>query len=162
MSTSSEFSQYALQKLTFPIEEEKYLKFDNYKMMLTAPIMIYTDLECFVTTIQSCELDPSKSSTVHIHLDTPPGYCYMIVSQDQQRNKLTIMYHGPNVIEHLGAALLEEAEDIENQLQEPILMYIRLEDQTKFCNATTCYFCQKQLVNEYIHVIHDHLTRSRF
>ena len=145
------------QKMVFPGEEDKWLKFDNVKAMLPAPFVIYADLESYVEPIQTCSNAPGKSSTERTHKHTPSGFCYMVVSQDPRRSKEAVVYRGPDVMERLVESLLDEVEDIKRQLKNPTPIQMTPEDEASFLSAKECFVCEELLGRDRVRD-HDHLT----
>ena len=48
-----------------PGEDNKKLKYNHREKSLTAPFMIYADLECLLKKIHSCQNNLEKSYTIH-------------------------------------------------------------------------------------------------
>ena len=145
------------QKTVFPKEEEKVLKFTNHKAMMACPFVIYADLESYIQPLPSCRPDPAKSFTQNTALHTPSGYCYTVVSTDPNRSKPAVVYRGPRVMEHFLEALLKEVEEIQEQLQHPTPMHMRVEDRAAFAAAKDCFVCEQPLGADRVRD-HDHLT----
>ena len=145
------------QRVELPTEEQKTLKFENFKAMMAVPFVIYADLESYVEPIQGCQPNPAKSYTWETHSHKPSGYCYTVVSQDPARTKDAVVYRGPDVMEHLLDALINEVNGIQQQLQDPAPMIFHQEDWIAFRDAKKCFVCDRDLKKDKVRD-HDHLT----
>ena len=79
---------YCLVKM--PDENNKILKYNHGKKSLKAPAIIYTDLECLLKKMHSCQNNLKKSYTEKkMYKHIPSGYSlFTYCSFDATRNKL--------------------------------------------------------------------------
>ena len=72
-----------------PNETNNILQFEHQSRSLEVPFAIYADFECMLVNIDSCQPDPSKSSTTSIKKHVPIAVSYFIkCSFDPSLNKL--------------------------------------------------------------------------
>ena len=57
-----------------PEEDNKILKYNHGEKSMTAPFIIYVDLECLLEKMSTCYNNPKQSSTTKINKYTPSGY----------------------------------------------------------------------------------------
>ena len=145
------------QRVDFPGDGEKTLKFKNFKAIMPVPFVIYADLESFVVPVQGCEPNPRSAFSWETHSHVPSGYCYQVVCQDPTRTKEAVVYRGPDVMEHMLDAMIKEAEEIQGQLQDPAPMIFGPEENTAFRRAVKCFVCGEDLGTDRVRD-HDHLT----
>lgn len=112
--------------------------FKNYTLCHKVPFTIYSDFEAFCNPIESCERNPSISSTTNNTQHTPSGFCYVIVDSHGKAIKQPVLYTGPNVIDKFLTSLLDEAKDIVPILRNEIPIDMTHEDETNFQNAVDC------------------------
>ena len=73
-----------------PKEDNEILKYNQGEKYKKAPFIIYADLECLLTKMNSCHNNPKKSSKTKINKHTPSGYSlFTHCSFDEERNKLS-------------------------------------------------------------------------
>ena len=76
------------------------------------PFVIYTDLECLLEKISTCQDNPNKSSTTKINKHTPSGYSIFIhCSFDESKSKLNF-YTGDDCMETFRKDLKTHANKI--------------------------------------------------
>ena len=57
-----------------PEEDNKILKYNHGEKSMSAPFVIYADLECLLEKMSTCHNNNEKSSTTKINKHTPSGY----------------------------------------------------------------------------------------
>ena len=60
--------------LCSPDEDNKILKYNHGEKSMRVPFIIYTDLECLLEKMHSCQNNPEKSYTENKLKYTPSGY----------------------------------------------------------------------------------------
>ena len=58
-----------------PDENIKILKYIPGEISLNVPFIIYADLECLLSKINTCQNNPEKSNTEKKAKHKPSGYC---------------------------------------------------------------------------------------
>ena len=76
-------SEYESVKIQLP-EKGTMLKFKHYHRSEKVPFIIYADLESFIKTIQTCDLDPEINYTKQYQKDEPSSFCYYIKCFDDK------------------------------------------------------------------------------
>ena len=72
-----------------PNKDNKILKYNHGEKSLKAPFMIFTDLECLLEKMHSCQNNLEKSYTEKKTKHTPSGYSlFTNCSFDEKNNKL--------------------------------------------------------------------------
>ena len=147
------------QTTKFPEKpEDKEVKFKSVKKQLPVPFIIYADFESFTEKIDTCQPDPSKSSTTNYQLHTPSGFSYMVVSSAPQHTREPVVYRGPNVVETFLNMLMDEHFRINNILKVIHPMIITAEQEAAHQGATHCFICDQPFGAERPVRDHDHLT----
>ena len=147
------------QRVEMPSEADKWLKFNKHAYQLRVPFVIYCDLESLLTKVDSCDPDPSKSSTSVVDQHIPCGFCYRVVSTNNKYSKPAILYRGPDAAGELIKALQREGKEILDKLKHIEPMKLRVEDEIAFQNATHCHICSKPLGADRVRD-HDHLKQG--
>lgn len=83
--------------------------FKKYTYCHEVPFTIYYDFESLCNPIETCERNPSISSTTNKSYHTPSGFCYVIVDIHGNAVKQPVLYTGNNVIDKFLISLLDEA-----------------------------------------------------
>ena len=74
-----------------PSEDNKILKYNYGEKSMKAPFVIYTDLECLLEKMHSCQNNLEKSYTGKKTMHTPSAYSlFKIVHLTQQKTNLII------------------------------------------------------------------------
>ena len=147
------------QRVEMPSEADKWLKFNKHAYQLRVPFVIYCDLESLLTKVDSCDPDPSKSSTSVVDQHIPCGFCYRVVSTNNKYSKPAVLYRGPDAAGELIKALQREGKEILDKLKHIEPMKLRVEDEIAFQNATHCHICSKPLGADRVRD-HDHLKQG--
>ena len=92
-----------------PNDFNKILKHNHREKSLTAPAIIYDDLECFLGKMHSCQNDLEKSYTEKKTKHTSHGYSIFVSCLfDPTKNKLD-SYKGKDCMERFCKNLREHA-----------------------------------------------------
>ena len=95
-----------------PNEDNKILKYNHGEKSLKAPFIIYSDFECFLEKMHSCQNNPEKSYTKKKTKHTPSDYSlFTNCSFDVTKNKLDC-YKGKDCMESFCKDLREHAMEI--------------------------------------------------
>ena len=95
-----------------PNEDNKILKYNHGEKSLKAPFIIYSDFECFLEKMHSCQNNPKKSYTEKKTKHTPSDYSlFTNCSFDVTKNKLDC-YKGKDCMESFCKDLREHAMEI--------------------------------------------------
>ncbi|XP_069103879.1 uncharacterized protein [Argopecten irradians] len=141
------------QCIEFP--ENDMLKFEDFRKQLKAPFVLFCDFEAFVQPMDSCENDPSISSTTKTAQFEPCSFGYQRVCIDDKYTKPPAIYRGQDVTRTFLEYLLDEAEEIKEILGivEPMIM--RPKDERDFKTSSRCHMCGKCFTKE-CKKVHDH------
>ena len=74
-----------------PEEYNKILKCNEGEKSMKVPFIIYTDLECLLEKMNTCQNNSEKSSTIKINKHTSSGYSLLThCSFDTTKNKFEV------------------------------------------------------------------------
>ncbi len=150
-------SPHGPQKLSFPKSEDKqWVYFNQVRKQLPVPFVVYADLESFVKPIDTCDPDPTKSSTIKYQKHEPSGFSYMIKCTEDKLSKPAQVYRGPNVIDNFFESLLKEEQQICEILSEVKPMNLTPDQERSFQEAICCHICDEELEDRVRD--HDHLS----
>ena len=72
-----------------PIKGNNTIKYNHGEKSMKLPFFIYADLECLLEKMNTCQINPNKSSTTKINKHTPSGYSiFTHCSFDESKNKI--------------------------------------------------------------------------
>ena len=104
-----------------PNEDNKILKHNHGDKSMKAPFTIYSDLECLLEKIHSCQNNPEKSLTEKKTKHMPSGYSWFTnCSLTQQKNKLGCYGH-KDCMERFCKDLKEHATRIINYEKKEVI-----------------------------------------
>ncbi|GBN67380.1 hypothetical protein AVEN_149573-1 [Araneus ventricosus] len=146
-----------IQKIRMPTEEEKWLKFTNYRFQLPVPYTIYADFECILEKIHTCDMDPQISSTQPVAKHIPCGFAYVVVGPDGLAVRPPTVYRGEDAVIEFLKNLIGEEEWILPKIRKVKPMVFTPVDQQNFQAAVNCWVCEKPLQEDRVRD-HDHLT----
>ena len=93
-------------------EKGTMLKFKNYHRREKVPFIVYTDFECFIKPIQSCDPDDKESYTKQYQKYEPSSFCYYIKCFDDKVYK-------PKIVSHTGEDAAQKFVDmLEKDIKE--------------------------------------------
>ena len=123
-------------------EDNKILKYSLGEKSMTAPFVIYTDLECLLEKMSTCHNNPKKSSTAKVNKHTPSGYSlFTCCLFDITEIKLDC-YRGKNCMKNFYLDLKEHVTKIMNYENEEMIPLTE-EENTSYENKKCCYICKK-------------------
>ena len=136
------------QNIIMP-EEGSVVKFKKYKNTTKYPFVVYADIECITTKIETPDLNSESSYTIKTQYHEPISYVLRFISYNQlvMENK-TIIYTGKDCMDNLVEELEYLVSVIYNKPKaEPI--YER-EDKIKHANSNgVCHVCGLEQTNNY-------------
>ena len=135
------------QNIIMP-EEGSMVKFKKYKNTVKFPFVVYADIECKTTKLETPDLNPESSYTIKTQYHEPASYVFRFVSYNQlvMENK-TLIYVGEDCMDNLVEELEYLVSVIYNKPQaKPI--YER-EDKIKQANSHVCHLCGKEFTSNY-------------
>ena len=100
--------KHGAQKIELPDEDNKWLRFENFRRQLRTPFVIYADFESLNKKIDDSSVD---TNTTKYKEHEPCGYAYKVVCEDSQYSKPVFHYRGPNPINHFLQKISQEEQD---------------------------------------------------
>ena len=101
-----------------PTKDNNIIKYNYGEKSMKLPFVIYTDLECLLEKMSTCQNNPNKSSTTKINKHTPSSYSlFTHCSFDKSKNKLNY-YRGDDCMKKFCKDLREHATKIINYKKE--------------------------------------------
>ena len=130
------------QNIIMP-EEGSIVKFRNYKNTTYHPFVVYADIECLTTKLETPDLNPNSSYTIKTQYHEPVSYVFRFLSYNQlvMENK-TLIYVGEDCMDNLVEELEYLVSLIYNK-PEAKQIYER-EDKIKQANTHVCHVCGKE------------------
>ena len=134
------------QNIIMP-EEGSYVEFKKYKNTRYHPFVVYADIECKTTKLETPDLRPESSHTIKTQYHEPISYVFRFVSYNQlvMENK-TLVYVGEDCMDNLVEELEYLVSLIYNK-PEAKQIYER-EDKIKQANSHVCHLCGKDFATE--------------
>ena len=127
------------------------------KKSLKHPFVIYTNLECLLLKINTCNNNPNKSYTTAKALHKPSGYSLLTsCSFDKSENKQTY-YRGKDCMTRFCDDLKEHVNRITNYEMKPMDRLTEEEESNK--NQEQCHICEKEFCtdnNKEMRKVRDH------
>ena len=72
-----------------PTKDNNIIKYNQREKSIKLPFVVYTDLECLLEKMSTCQNNPRESSTTEINKHAPSGYSlFTHCSFDKSKNKL--------------------------------------------------------------------------
>ena len=97
-----------------PTKDNNTIKYNHGEKSMKLQFFIYTDLECLLEKMSTCQNNPNKSSTTKINKHTPSGYSiFTRCSFDESKSKLNY-YRGDDCMEKFCKDLKIHANKIIN------------------------------------------------
>ena len=129
-------------------EEGSVVKFRKYKNTSWFPFVVYADIECKTTKLETPDLNPESSYTIKTQYHEPASYVFRFVSYNQlvMENK-TLIYVGEDCMDKLVEELEYLVSVIYNK-PEAKHIYER-EDKIRQANSHICHVCKKGFDNNY-------------
>ena len=146
-----------------PKEDNKILKYNHGEKSMRAPFIIYADLESLLEKMETCYINPEKSSTTKIYKHTPSGYSlFTHCSFNKAENKLDY-YRGKDCMKRFRKDLREHATKIINYEKKEMILLTKKEEK-KHNKQEVCYKCRKEFKaddsDKKYHKVRDHCHYS--
>ena len=137
-----------------PIKNNNIIKYNQGEKSIKLPFVVYTDLECFLEKMSTCQNNPNESSTTEINKHTPSGYSiFTHCSFDQTKNKLD-HYRGKGCMKKFSKDLGDHATKIINYETKKMIS-LRTEEKIYHNEQEICYICKK-VFDEKNYKVRDH------
>ena len=131
-------------RIDMPKENEK-IKYLPGEKLLKAPCIVYSDLECLLEKVQSCQNNPKNSHTERKAKHESSGYaCSLICSFDNTKNK-SYFYSEKNCIEKYCKDLKELGMEIINFKKEEVKPLTNKEIKS-YEKQKVCHICEKNVL----------------
>ena len=131
------------QRVEYPSEDDKILKFKNYYKQQRLPLVFYCDIESIL--VKQPQL---QENTQKVHYHQPSGFGYLLVSSMEGVPNQFRMFTGKNCIRDGMAELLKLGDELYEKLIQVKPMKLSKEDFKLFFNATECGICKLPLGND--------------
>lgn len=143
-----------LSKIVMP--DEPVLKFSNHHRRLSAPLVVYSDFECFTTKIATCAPNPNASFSQRYQHHVP--YSFGIVAANTCCNECVfdqpVVYRGPNCVQHFLEQMISLTAAHHARMNVQLAMTAA--DQAAFSTCLDCFLCNKPLgtdrVRDHCHI----------
>ena len=123
------------------------VKFENVKDVAFKPFVIYADFECRLEKVNIQKGDKTTQTQIH----KSSGYCLQSVSRVDPSGSRTIQYtaktDNENVAIHFIRTVTGLVYDLGQKYAEDRPIVMTEEDQDSFNNATRCWVCNKDFVD---------------
>ena len=127
-----------------PKENEK-MKYLPGEKSLKAPLIVYSDLECLLEKVQSCQKNPKNSHTEKKAKHESSGYAWsLICSFDDTKNK-SYFYREKDCIEKYCKDLKELGMEIINFKKKEMKPLTNKEIKS-YEKLKVCYICEKKVL----------------
>ena len=128
--------------------EGSVVQFANVKDVAFKPFVIYADFECRLEKVNIQKGDKTTQTQIH----KSSGYCLQFVSRVDPSESRTIQYtaktDGENIALHFMRTVTDLVYDLGKKYAEDRSMIMTEEDQDMFDNATRCWICNKDFVDD--------------
>ena len=132
------------------------IKYNQGDKSLKLPFIIYADLECILKKIDTCQNNPSLSSTTKINQHIPSGYSiYTSCSFDMSNNKLSY-YRGEDCMRRFCKDLKDHAIKITDCKKKDMIPLTK-EEEDNYNKENICHICKKEFNNDKVRD-HCHFT----
>ena len=129
-----------------PIKDNNIIKYNHGEKSVKLPFVIYSNLECLLEKISTCENNSNESSTTKINKHTPSDYSiFTSCSFDELKNKLNY-YRGKDCMKTFCKDLREHATKIINY-EKKKMVPLTTKDETCYNKQKICYICKKEFNN---------------
>ena len=136
-------------------EEGTMLKFKNYLRSEKFPFIIYADFECFIKSIQTCDLNPESSSTKQYKKHEPSSFCYYIKCfNDKVYEPVIRTYTGEDAAQKF-VEMLEEDIKIINNIPKKKMIFGEKE-RKQYEKETRCWICKGEFNDDKNEKVRDH------
>ena len=129
-----------------PTKDNNTIKYNHGEKSMKLPYLIFTDLECLLEKMSTCQNNPNKSSTTKINKHTPSGYSkFTSCSFDESKNKINY-YRGDDCMKKFCKDLREHAMKIINY-EKKRMVPLTIKEKICYNKQKICYICKKKLNN---------------
>ena len=129
-----------------PIKDNNIIKYNHGEKSVKLPFVIYSNLECLLEKISTCENNSNESSTTKINKHTPSDYSiFTSCSFDEFKNKLNY-YRGKDCMKTFCKDLREHATKIINY-EKKKMVPLTTKDEICYNKQKICYICKKEFNN---------------
>ncbi|XP_036138928.1 uncharacterized protein LOC118644448 [Monomorium pharaonis] len=142
--------------IRLPDEDDKLLRFQNYRNKEQLPFVVYADLEC---VLQKTEPDTNNTSYTYQHHQVFSIGYYVRCSYDTSLSMYRFR-RGNDCVTWFAEQLKDIAHNVSYILSANVPMADLTRDQwVKFHNARNCYMCEKPFMQDDVRVRdHCHIT----
>ncbi|XP_055840006.1 uncharacterized protein LOC129907704 [Episyrphus balteatus] len=141
-----------------PKEDANILKFEHYDRSMEVPFAVYADFECMLENIESCQPDPSKSSTTAIKVHVPVAVSYYLKCSFNSSLDKLFQYTGNDCARVFLGSLIEVTKRMyQEHLRVIVPQIVTFESSEMFRRATNCHICGNYLGLDRVRD-HCHLT----
>ena len=143
---------YEPARVIMPNEQEKWIKFKNFKYLDKHPVVIYADFESYNVPIKDESYNSEiltnnkKSYTRKITKQDCSGYSFTIVSPYYNGKKI-FTYRGKNAVLHFLNSLEREEKKIRNWFYKNEFKYpeLNIKEKLDFHESKDCYLCEEEM-----------------
>ena len=133
--------------IEMPSPSNNIIKYNSGEKSLELPFIIYTDLECLLKKIDTCQNNPKLSSTTKINQHVPSGCSiYTNCSFDKSNNKLSY-YRGEDCMKRFCKDLKDHATKIID-FKKKTMIPLTKEEEDNYNKENTCYICKNDFNND--------------
>ena len=137
-----------------PTKSNNIIKYNQGEKSIKLPFAIYSDLECLLEKMSTCQNNPNESSTTEINKHIPSGYSlFTHCSFDQSKNKLDY-YRGKDCMKKFSKDLRTHATKIINHKKKKMIPLTTVE-KIYHNEQEICYICKKEF-DEKNYKVRDH------
>ena len=130
-----------------PIKSNNTIKYNHGEKSMKLPFVIYTDLECLLEKMSTCQNNPNKSSATKINKHTPSGYSiFTHCSFDESKNEINY-YRGDDCMRKFCKDLREHSTKIINYEKKKMIP-LTTEEKVHYNKQKICYICKKEFNND--------------
>ena len=143
---------YEPARVIMPNEQEKWIKFKNFKYLDKHPVVIYADFESYNVPIKDESVNnkilvnDKKSYTKKISKQDCSGYSFTIVSPYYDGKKI-FTYRGKNPVIHFLKSLEKEQKKIRKWFYQNEFKFVKLnsKENLDFLESKVCYLCKDEI-----------------
>ena len=126
-----------------PEEDNKILQYNHCEKSMKVPFIIFADLESLLEKMNTCHINPEKSSATKINKQTPSGYSlFTHCSFDATKSNFDY-YRGKNCMKNLCLDLREHETKIINYEKKEMIPLTK-EEKKIHRKQKVCYSLKKR------------------
>ena len=130
-----------------PNENYKILKYNSGEKSLKVPFIIYTDLECLLQKINTCQNNPVKSYTEKKAKHKSSGYSLVTCCSFGKFKNERKYYRGKDCMKIFCKNLRDQAMKIINYEKKKEIILTN-EEKESYENQEVCYICEKEFCTD--------------